>query len=85
MAHNGDPVMDAKGKVVGKVTSCAIDKEGFLTGQAFVETRCAVVDTPISIFQGAENLSPVSPASLEPGDRISLPTPAVVVSRFPIS
>jgi len=77
--------MDAKGKVVGKVTSCAIDKEGFLTGQAFVETRCAVVDTPISIFQGAENMSPVSPASLTTGDRISLPTPAVVVSRFPIS
>ncbi|HCS39225.1 MAG TPA: glycine cleavage system aminomethyltransferase GcvT [Anaerolineaceae bacterium] len=85
MAHNGDPVMDAKGKVIGKVTSCAIDKEGFLTGQAFVETRCALVNTPISIFQGAENLSPVAPASLETGDRISLPTPAVVVSRFPIS
>lgn len=85
MAHNGDPVMDAKGKVVGKVTSCAIDKEGFLTGQAFVETRCALVNTPISIFQGAENLSPVTPATLETGDRISLPTSAVVVSRFPIS
>ena len=85
MAHNGDPVMDAKGKVIGKVTSCAIDKEGFLTGQAFVETRSALVNTPISIFQGAENLSPVAPASLETGDRISLPTPAVVVSRFPIS
>ncbi|MBA4385061.1 MAG: glycine cleavage system protein T [Anaerolinea sp.] len=85
MAHNGDPVMDAKGKVIGKVTSCAVDKEGFLTGQAFVETRSAVVGTPISIFQGADKLAPVAPSSLETGDRVSLPTPAVVVSRFPIS
>ena len=85
MAHNGDPVMDAKGKVIGKVTSCAIDKEGFLTGQAFIETRYAVVGNPISIFQGAEKLAPLTPASLETGDRVSLPTPAVIVSRFPIS
>jgi glycine hydroxymethyltransferase len=85
MAHNGDPVLDVKGKVIGKVTSCAIDKEGFLTGQAFVETRCAIVNTAISIYQGAENMSPISPASLKAGDRVSLSTPAVVVSRFPIS
>lgn len=85
MAHNGDPVMDSKGRVVGKVTSCAIDKEGFLTGQAFVETRCAEEGTPISIFQGAEKLSPLTPSSLETGDRVPLPTPAVVISRFPIS
>ena len=84
MAHNGDPVMDAKGKVIGKVTSCAIDKEGYLTGQAFIENRCAVEGTPIAIFQGAEKLTAINPASLESGDRISLPTPAVVVSRFPV-
>ncbi len=84
MAHNGDPVIDAKGKVVGKVTSCAIDQEGFLTGQAFVENRCAVEGTPISIFQGAEKTSAITPATLEAGDRISLPTAAVVVSRFPV-
>ena len=83
MAHNGDPVMDAKGKVVGKVTSCAIDKEGFLTGQAYVETRYAVEGTPISVFQGAAKLAPINPVDLASGDRISLPTPAVVLSRFP--
>ncbi len=45
MAHNGDPVMDTKGKVIGVVTSCAIDKEGFLTGLAYVEKLCAGRDT----------------------------------------
>ena len=35
----GDPVLDRRGKVVGTVTSCAIDTEGFLLGQAIVSNR----------------------------------------------
>ena len=34
MAHHNDPVLDKKGRMIGKVTSCAVDSEGFLTGQA---------------------------------------------------
>ena len=34
MAHPGDPVLDGRGKVIGWVTSCAVDNEGYLTGQA---------------------------------------------------
>ena len=30
MAHHGDPVLDKKGKVIGVVTSCAVDSEGYL-------------------------------------------------------
>ena len=85
MAHNGDPVLDAKGKVIGKVTSCAIDKEGFLTGQAFLDKASAVEGTPISIFQGASKLSPVTPSTLNTGDRAAIPSLAAVVSRFPNS
>ena len=33
-----DPVVDDRGKVVGQVTSCAIDAEGYLLGQAYVRT-----------------------------------------------
>jgi len=33
MAHLGDPVVDKRGRVIGFVTSCAVDKEGFLTGR----------------------------------------------------
>ncbi len=83
MAHNGDPVLDGKGKVAGLVTSCAIDQEGLLTGQAYIENRCAIESTPIFIFQGADKLNPIQIPTLKSGDRVALPTPAVVVSRFP--
>lgn len=82
MAHNGDPVLDAKGKVIGVVTSCAIDSEGFLTGQAFIDIKSAVEGTPIAIFQSAPKLAGKPPAELNAGDRVTLPTPAVIVSRF---
>ncbi|HEX2980709.1 MAG TPA: hypothetical protein VHO48_10640, partial [Anaerolineaceae bacterium] len=83
MAHHGDPVLDQKGRMIGTVTSCAIDKEGFLTGQAFIELKSAVEGTPIAIFQGAPKTSGKIPAELKAGDRVILPTPAVVLSRFP--
>ncbi len=82
MAHNGDPVLDAKGKVIGEVTSCAIDKEGFLTGQAYVDLKNAVEGTKISIYQGAPDKAGKAPAELAAGDRVTLPTPATIVSRF---
>jgi glycine hydroxymethyltransferase len=85
MSHNGDPVLDAKGKVIGVVTSCAVDKEGLLTGLAFVVLQSSVEGTPIFIFQGAPKLSGKAPAELVSGDRVTLPTPATVVSRFPKS
>ena len=53
MAHNGDPVIDKKGRVIGVVTSCAVDTEGYLTGQASLEDKYAVEGTPISVFQGS--------------------------------
>ena len=83
MAHNSDPVLDAKGRVIGSVTSCAVDSEGYLTGQAFIEVKSAVEGTPISVFQSAAKTPSPAPADLHPGDRVSLPTPAVIVSRFP--
>lgn len=83
MAHNGDPVMDVKGRVIGMVTSCAIDKDGLLTGQAYIEVRYAIEGTPIYIFQGAPKLSGKAPADLTVGDKVTLPAHAEVVSRFP--
>ncbi|GIK10917.1 MAG: hypothetical protein BroJett001_29830 [Chloroflexota bacterium] len=52
MAHNGDPVVNANGERIGFVTSCAIDKDRFLTGQAFIETAYAKEGAPIGIHQG---------------------------------
>lgn len=83
MAHLHDPVLDRKGRVIGQVTSCAIDSEGFLTGQAYIDLKSAEEGTPIAIFQSAPKAAGKAPADLSSGDRVTLPTPAVVISRFP--
>jgi glycine hydroxymethyltransferase len=68
MAHNGDPVVSADGKRIGFVTSCAIDGQRFITGQAFVDLAYAKEGTPILIHQGGVMDRPA--------------TAAKVVSRF---
>jgi glycine hydroxymethyltransferase len=69
MAHNGDPVVDQNGNSIGWVTSCAVDSERFLTGQAYLDLAHAVEGTKIGIHQGGAMDRPA--------------TPAKVVSRFP--
>lgn len=82
MAHNGDPVLDKRGKVVGVVTSCAVDSDGFLTGQAYLELKSTDEGSPIFIYQSAADKPGKAPAELKPGDRSTIPTAAVVVKRF---
>jgi glycine hydroxymethyltransferase len=69
MAHNGDPVVNANGERIGWVTSCAIDGDRYLTGQAYLEKGYTKEGTPIGIHQGGNTDRPA--------------TPAKVVSRFP--
>jgi glycine hydroxymethyltransferase len=69
MAHNGDPVLAQDGKSLGWVTSCAVDSERFLTGQAYLAFSHIAEGTPIFIHQGGVMDRP--------------PTAAKVVSRFP--
>jgi len=64
MAHNGDPVVNADGQRIGFVTSCAIDSERFLTGQAFVDLAYSKLDTPILIHQGGVMDRPASAAKV---------------------
>ncbi len=82
MAHNNDPVIDKKGKVIGVVTSCAIDSEGYLTGQAFIEEKSNEDGAIIYIYQGAPDNIGKLPNQLSQGDRVKLPTPAMIISRF---
>jgi glycine hydroxymethyltransferase len=83
MAHLHDPVVDRRGKVIGVVTSCAVDAEGYLTGQAYLQLKSAVEGTPIGIFQSAAREPEVAPGSLRLGQRAPVPTAATVLSRFP--
>ena len=69
MAHPGDPVVNGSGQRIGWVTSCAIDAERFLTGQAYLENGYTKEGTPVGIHQGGNTDRPA--------------TSAKVVSRFP--
>lgn len=82
MAHYGDPVVNKRGQVIGRVTSCAVDQEGYLLGQAHLDRRFISQGTAIYIYQSASEKADKAPASLEIGDRVSVPTPATVLSRF---
>ncbi len=82
LAHLGDPVLDQRGKVIGFVTSCAVDKEGMLCGQAIVDVKYSQEDTMLYIFQGESKGVMKLPQELELGDKAIIPTPAKVVSRF---
>ncbi|MFN2303508.1 MAG: aminomethyltransferase family protein, partial [Anaerolineales bacterium] len=83
MAHYGDPVVNRRGQVIGKVTSCAVDREGFLLGQAYLKKGYLAEGTPIAVFQSAVKTDQKAPANLQIGERVSIPTPATVLTRFP--
>ncbi len=83
IAHLGDLVFNDKGKNIGFVTSCAIDKEGFLTGQACIEKKYMVMDTPIFIFQKTYSQKSIDFSKLKEGDKITLPSKAMILKRFP--
>jgi len=83
MAHLGDPIVDKRGRVIGKVTSCAIDSDGYLTGQALIDLKHSEEGTEILIFQSASMQAAKAAADLDIGDRTILPNPAVIISRFP--
>ena len=82
--ETGDPVLDRRGKVIGHVTSCAIDAEGYLLGQAIVPLSMSDPGTPLSIYQMGGGTRPIKAADrVDLGSRLPMPDPAVVLTRFP--
>jgi len=82
--HPGDPLVDARGRVVGTVTSCSIDEEGYSLGQAYIRLSHAVEGTPLWVYAGADHIKPGKPfGELGIGDKTTVPSPATVLSRFP--
>jgi glycine hydroxymethyltransferase len=82
--ENGDPVMDRRGKVVGAVTSCAIDQDGYLLGQAVLPLDMAKKDTKIYIYQlGGGQRELRVPGAVKIGARMPMPDTATVLTRFP--
>ncbi|MEN8098380.1 MAG: glycine cleavage system aminomethyltransferase GcvT [Chloroflexota bacterium] len=76
----GDPVVDRRGKVVGNVTSCSIDREGELVGLAYCRSSMNEIDNEISVFCLPRRSK--EPDSWQVGGRATLPARAIVLSRF---
>ncbi len=79
----GDAVADSRGRVIGQVTSCAQDTEGFLVGLASVDKRYAEEGTELGIFPRPSRGAWEKPYDeLEVGDRVTMHLEAEVVRRF---
>lgn len=81
MGGDMDYVVDKRGRVIGRVTSCAVDFDGYMTGQALIENKYAVEGTPIGIVAAAKDGKAAH--NLKVGDRLPVADAATVVSRFP--
>ncbi len=80
--HYGDPVADRKGQMIGTVTSCAMDSEGYLLGQACLQKDFLAEGTPIAVYQGAAREADTLPVDLAAVDKKIDPATATVLSRF---
>lgn len=78
-AHFGDPVANSEGQLIGHVTSCSLDSQGTLTGQAHVDKEYKKEGTRLQIYSGAEKRGQSTPEALKHAE----PIKAVVLSRFP--
>lgn len=92
MAHNGDPISDSAGRIIGEVTCCSIDTQAFRSGQAYLPLTHLAEGTPLRVHQGAAEVyartRPASVAELEAalqaaGAKARPPEAATVLSRFP--
>ncbi len=82
--ETGDPVLDKRGKVVGTVTSCAVDSEGYMLGLAIMPVSMSEVGTAVAIYQlGGGARSIPAPKSTGLGARLPMPDGATVLTRFP--
>jgi len=83
MPRQGDVVVSRKGRVVGAVTSCSIDSDGWLTGLAYVQKRYAERGTRLAVFQVESRSWASQPlTSLKTGDRVQLHDDITVIRRF---
>jgi glycine hydroxymethyltransferase len=83
MPRQGDVVVSRKGRVVGAVTSCSIDSEGWLNGLAYVQKQYAPMGTRLGVFQlDSRSWSSKPLSDLKTGDQIQLHDNITVIRRF---
>ena len=84
MARLGDPVVDKRGRYIGRVTSCALGTDGFQVGLAYVERKYNRPGVQIGIIPLPARIPPAKPVEeLDLGDKLLLQQWATVLTRFP--
>lgn len=83
MPKQGDWVADRRGRVIGQVTSCAMDTDGYLLGMACVDRRFASPGKEVHVLSGGREPAEKPLEALEVGDRVALATEGTVLERFP--
>ena len=82
-AHQGDPVVDARGRVIGIVTSCSMDSEGYQLGQVYLKKDHRKKGTQLGVFAGAHRAKESKLSALSFGDKTAVPEPITILTRFP--
>ncbi|MGB1289019.1 MAG: glycine cleavage system aminomethyltransferase GcvT, partial [Aggregatilineales bacterium] len=82
-AHQGDPLVDGRGRVVGLVTSCSVDSDGYQLGHAYIKREFRFRGTALSVFAGSARAKVKSISQTKIGDKVTMPEPVKVISRFP--
>jgi glycine hydroxymethyltransferase len=87
MVKSGDRVASSRTQqIIGHITSCAVDAEGFQVGMAYVDRRFTPEGTRVALIPeaGPAGASNKRMEELGIGDRFPLQVDAVVLNRFPM-
>ena len=76
-----DPMVDARGRVIGIVTSCTIDSDGYQNGLVYVKESHAIEGTEVQVFAGGLGDTPKETPRI--GSKVTVPQTAVILSRYP--
>jgi glycine hydroxymethyltransferase len=83
LLNQGDVIVNRKGRVIGRVTSCSINTEGRLVGLGFVQEPNHERDTRLGVYRSGKKTWETDPVeSLKFGDQIQLPEDITVITRF---
>ena len=82
-AHQGDPIVDARGRVVGLVTSCSIDSEGYQLGHVYLKKDLKKIGTQLAVFAGSSRVKVGDMNGIKIGDKTPMPEPITILRRFP--
>lgn len=83
MAHQGDPIIDQKGRVVGVVTSCNIDVEGNKVGLGLMDLEFRLKGTQLAVYAGSAKTKTTAINELKIGKKANLAEPITLLTRFP--